>query len=273
MSMYNSSQYNAAASAFAGSQAGGFMGSQSPAVGTPATGSKAFVDKYMLPVTVRMLESAERDTTGSNLIVNGEQVGLAWMVALVLQIEVKDSFTNYVVDDSTGNLNVRKWQEADETAAQIRENTYVRIVGKVSVFNEKVQFNAHVIKPILSSNEITHHLISAMHSHLDNQRSRGQTTAPSVMAANVAKIGNQPSMDTDPEIATEMAEWTDCQRAVYKMVEQLQTNDNNGAHLPHIFKALPQFTQQQIREAVCSLTDEGQLYDTVSEEYFKTSES
>ena len=51
------------------------------------------------------------------------------------------------------------------------ENTYVRVIGKVTEFSGKRCINGFSLLPITDSNEITFHMLQAIHSHLRRTKS------------------------------------------------------------------------------------------------------
>jgi len=76
----------------------------------------------------------------------------------------------YKLDDGTGLIEVKQWVDADAPAdsagSPLRENTYVRVYGRLKPFNNKRHVGAHVVRPVTDFNEINMHLLEATYTHL-----------------------------------------------------------------------------------------------------------
>ena len=113
-------------------------------------------------------------------------------------------YTTYKLDDGTGEVEVKLWEEANAsddmdttttTSAskqKIKLNGYARAWGKLRMFNNKLHVGAHLIRPLSDLNEVHYHLLEATAIHLyftrgpppDQQASGGPKHA-----AGVAAIG------------------------------------------------------------------------------------
>jgi len=275
MSQWNNSQYDAGNSAFGG-KSGGFNASQSP-MSTPASGGKPNAEKYLLPVTIRMVKESGVSEDGTSREINGRKIGTVKIVGRVQGMETKATYTNYTIDDSTGIIDVRQWSNnADEiTVPTISENEYVSVWGKVSVFQNSTQLNSYYIRKLENFNEITHHMVSVCHAHLSNLKNaknpsmgggggdalKGNTN----IGLGMMNMNNLETADGDE------AEWSECQKLVYQAVSALQkTSGANGVHINSLVEQVKGYKPSDIREAVTFLQNEGQVYDTVSEEWIRT---
>lgn len=248
------------------SQAGGFGATQTD--GTPVAGFKQFDKQSCVPATIKMLKDAP--TQENSKMINGEKLSFISMVALVHEVERKETFTLYKIDDSTGFMEVRAWcNDGEESFPGIEENKYVKILAKVNVYNDKVQLNAMAMFHIDSSNAITHHMISVAHAHLDNKQKSSQGGQP-LTNAGAMQTGGQGMGSYDDN--DEMSDWNQCAKDVYRKVQELQKGSPDGAHIPTIIQQLSQHSASSIREAVQFLMNQGMMYDTISEDYVKTSD-
>merc|ERR1719411_852914 len=107
MSQWNNSQYDAGTSAFGG-KAGGFNASQSP-MSTPATGGTSNAEKYLLPATIRMLKDAQVHDDGTAPVINGRKLTTVKLVGRIQGVDTKATYTSYLIDDSTGVIDVKQW--------------------------------------------------------------------------------------------------------------------------------------------------------------------
>jgi replication factor A2 len=94
-------------------------------------------------------------------------------VAIVRKESEQSTNIAYTMEDGTGSIDVRQWLEQNheespaekEKRAQIMSN-YVRVVGRLTQFNNKTHVVAFQIRPIKNGNEISHHFLEAMLTHL-----------------------------------------------------------------------------------------------------------
>lgn len=272
MSQWNNSQYDAGNSAFGG-KAGGFNASQSP-MSTPATGGNKNADKYLLPATIRMLKEAELSEDGTARLMNGRKLTTVKLVGRIQAVDTKATYTSYIIDDSTGVIDVKKWSESGEESAvsSFCENEYVSVWGKVTVFQNNTQLNSYSIRKVENFDEITHHMVSVCHAHLSNMKNAG-TAASSVGATNsgVTSMGMGMMNNAGSTGGDDNNEWTDCQTKVYNSVSLLQkSSGTQGVHINSLVENVKGYSASDIREAVTFLQNEGQVYDTVSEEWIRT---
>lgn len=270
MSQFMNSQYDSGAGAFGG-KPGGFQASQSP-MATPATGQKQRQERSLVPATIRMLK--ESDVEGDTRIVNGRPLTSVKVVGRIQEVETKAAYTNILVDDSTGTIAVKQWiDDGKEGAApQYMENDYVSVWGKVSVFQGTTQLNAYSIRKVKSFNEISHHLISVAHAYLTNKKaaaSGGSTFAGGATTTGLTTTGMAGS---GGGAADDKEDWTECQRAVFNAIKNLSTGQSeNGVHVPSLTSHVS-YSAPEIRDAVAFLQNEGAVYDTVSEEWVRSTE-
>lgn len=270
MSQWNNSQYDAGNSAFGG-KAGGFNASQSP-MSTPATGGKPNADRYLLPATIRMLKEAEESGDGTARVVNGRKLTSVKIVGRIQAVDTKATYTSYLIDDSTGVIDVKQWSNnGEEAAATFGENEYVSVWGKVTVFQSNTQLNSYSIRKVENFNEITHHMVSVCHAHLSNKKNATATSSIGATNSGVTSIGMGATTNNAGSMGGDDQEWTDCQTKVYNAVSHLQkSSGSQGVHINNLVENVKGFSASDIREAVTFLINEGQVYDTVSEEWIRT---
>jgi replication factor A2 len=75
----------------------------------------------------------------------------------------------YKIDDGTAVTDVKKWVDAEKAEGsdpQFAPDTYVRVYGRITVFNGKKHVGAHFIRAIDDFNEVNYHLLEATYVHL-----------------------------------------------------------------------------------------------------------
>lgn len=236
-------------------------------VGTPATGYRgANETQSLLPVTCKLLLEAKTNDEGGHKIINGQAVTQVSIVGLVHACQEQAAWIVYTIDDGTGMIDTKDFKdESANNRTQFREGMYVKAIGKVSLYQGNVSLTAHKIMPLGSSNEITHHLISVCHAHIANKKYC--TTVGAGLAQTTATVaGNDEDMGND-----ETENLTPIQKAVFEAIKAREESHEHGANIPDLMNAMSgQFDPAAIRQAITDLTSEGSVYDTVSDEWVKT---
>lgn len=276
MSQWNNSQYDSSNAGFGGN-GGGFNASQSPMVGkTPMTGQKSMAEMSMLPVTVKLLTNAENGPDNSTKVINGRKLTTIKICGRVVSLEAKPTYISYNIDDSTGQMEVRQWTSDDGVSNnEIKEDDFVTVVGRVSIFNGSAQINCYNVFKVKSYNQITHHMISVMFCGESNKKlaalpsaapTGGMTATNNNMNMAGVSAGNA---GDDDGMEDEMKSWDEVQRQVYNAIKAAQGGHENGVYVPDLTGRLG-ISSDQLRDAMGFLTNEGMIYDTTSDEWVKT---
>ena len=77
----------------------------------------------------------------------------------------------YRIDDGTGVMDVKKWMDPDQAAAQEHDprlvpDKYVRVFGRLRTMNNKKHIGAQWLRPVDDYNEVSYHLLEAAYVHL-----------------------------------------------------------------------------------------------------------
>lgn len=78
----------------------------------------------------------------------------------------------YKLDDGTGTIEVKQWldpdtaEQAQQGKGRLPEESYVRVFGRLKIFNNKRHVGANVVRPITDYNEVQFHLLEATAVHL-----------------------------------------------------------------------------------------------------------
>lgn len=98
-------------------------------------------------------------------------------VGQIRNISTQTTNITYKVDDGTGVIEVKQWNDPDMSMAEpmgndndskskLVEDGYCRVWGKLKAFNNKKHVGAHVIRLVTDYNEINYHLLDATAIHL-----------------------------------------------------------------------------------------------------------
>ena len=131
-------------------------------------------------VTVKQLGSADMDPETEQWVVSGESVQDVTVVGKIVSVEEKSTHAEYSVCDGTGRVTVRSYINQDGGAeeqqrAELRQGRYARVFGKFRSQSSEVYLSAHSMRPVTDFNEVTYHLLEAVHTHLDALKRQGYT--------------------------------------------------------------------------------------------------
>ncbi|KAG8422894.1 Replication factor A protein 2 [Metarhizium acridum] len=151
-----------------GDDSGGFFagGSQPGSQG----GSKSYQDESLRPVTIKQILEADEAFTGADFKIDNTTITQITFVGQVRNINPQPTNVTLKIDDGTGQIEVKKWIDADKAddanADQYELDSYVRVWGRLKSFSNKRHVGAHVIRPVTDFNEVNYHLLEATYVHL-----------------------------------------------------------------------------------------------------------
>lgn len=161
-----------------------------------------------------------------------------------------------------------------------RQGTYVTVVGTVKALNSGKTLMSNFIQPLPDTNEITHHMMSALYAHL--VATKGALSAPGQAPGMTATFGSgggasgfNPS--STPAIGGAAVAGNsaskEMQTVVGRAFTELGTTDE-GASIEavhtHLATAGVNMDEAQLRSIVDSLSMQGLLYSTVDENHYAT---
>jgi replication factor A2 len=151
---------------------GGFV-QTSPYEGSPGKEVLRFDQKSahsqgLRPVTLKQILNANSVIPDGPLMVDGKELSQVSFVGRVNKVTVSPSNIQYVIDDGTGTVDVRQYtdMEEDDSRPTFGEGCYVRVVGQVKRFNAKKSVTVYKIFQIESLDELAHHFLSTVVTHL-----------------------------------------------------------------------------------------------------------
>ncbi|KAI9487155.1 MAG: hypothetical protein EXX96DRAFT_552026 [Benjaminiella poitrasii] len=240
---------------FSGSNSGGFMNNS---YGESSNNEGAFARKpmgeqTMRPVTIKQIKTCTMPQDGTFRIDNGDATQVT-IVGVIRNIQQLATNLIYTIEDGTGATEVRKWveqQESPEESDARREltlDTYVRVTGKLNSFGGRLSLVAYTMRPITDFNEVTYHLLDAIHTHLV-----------------FTKTGSDNTMNVDPVMKPLTIQ--DHVNDAIKMFD----NNPDGATIEQICNKLKGlYSETEIRETIDVLQTEGQCYNTIDDDHIKS---
>lgn len=248
---------------------------------SPSGGGRKRDAQSLVPLTVKQLLQAEEEN--SKYKVDGRTISQVTIVGQILSVEAQATNVNYLVDDSTGKVNVRIYIDSDDDSdSTLSSGTYVRVVGNLRAFNDKKSVVAFQLIPVTDFNEVTFHYLNVIATHLRFTKQPGNNTPAKIPGATTSTFGQaqaQPMQMMNTGGVPQMGGLEDAKNGQFTPVQQqiLQVfktggDDETGLSVDALFSAMPNVPQAQIREALGFLSDEGHLYTTIDENHFKSTD-
>ncbi|DAZ95198.1 TPA: hypothetical protein N0F65_013043 [Lagenidium giganteum] len=278
---------------------GGFMGSSSQGASQSqgggggrggGGGGRSRDLQTLLPLTVRQLTN--RSDGDDAIRVDGQDVTSVKLIGIVGNVMPHSTNVNFQLDDGTGIIEARMFLPSDEDAdegseiAKLQDGMYVRVVGNVRTFQDKLSLTCHSVVPVQDFNEITHHFLHATYVHCYNTKGRlqgadgggkqagatgdfpMQSNQPWNMQGNNNYLTAGGNADTSMDYSMMDANFTPEQKAILDVLGTC-TSDH-GLKIDQIFQQLRgQMSEDQLRGVLNYLTSEGHVYSTIDENHFK----
>lgn len=131
---------------------------------------QSYQDESLRPVTVKQILEADEAFSGADFKIDNTAITQITFVGQVRNINPQPTNVTLKIDDGTGQIEVKKWIDADKAddgnADQYELDSYVRVWGRLKSFSNKRHVGAHVIRPVTDFNEVNYHLLEATYVHL-----------------------------------------------------------------------------------------------------------
>ncbi|KAI0093709.1 hypothetical protein BDY19DRAFT_268390 [Irpex rosettiformis] len=176
----------------------------------------------------------------------------------------------YDLDDGTGTIQARHWVDPSQSSDddEIKEQSYVRVIGNLKSFGNNRFINAIRIRPITDHHEPYYHILDACTVTLIVQRGppprpgeelKPRTTGTSAYTAPGSTIVAHDQYAHLPQI----------QRNIINFILS-QPNHSEGVHIAAIARAAGS-DAQSISSALDALMDDGHVYTTSDESHYDVS--
>ncbi len=168
---------------------------------------KSTDEKTLIPVTIGMILNSN-----DGMLQDGREPHHIKLVAAVRGINKSSTAYNYEVEDGTGAIEIKEWfDEADPLIkSQMREEAavehqYVRIVGKMQVYDDRMSVSAFSVRKLSSGNELTHHFLEVVHS-VEKYKKSSQIVGSPSMAMGGMSMGIGMGGGAMPSSSTPLAQ-------------------------------------------------------------------
>lgn len=218
--------------------------------------------EYLLPITAAMLMNAEERET--KLYINDRELSVVLFVGKVDEVVVSDRKFDYTVMDCSGMVKATKWIDEGYVLEEIAEGSYVTIYGKPSIFGGMPQLNCYKIMKCQSYDEVTQHYLSVIYAELHIKKvGLGAAKDPTGTAAMIASSAKPFPAGNDNNDAANL---TVSQGELLALIRAQEHQTENGVNVNWLSDQLKRDTKDDLQ----TLMNEGQIYDTISEDWVKT---
>ncbi|RKO92132.1 hypothetical protein BDK51DRAFT_28469 [Blyttiomyces helicus] len=271
---------------FVSSPSGNPYGGGSQGAGSPSDRGKGGNKPQSLrPLTIKQFHGAKQSTPDQPFVVSDHELSQVSIIGRINSVQTLATHIIYVLDDGTGTVEVKKFLDAsddqDFEAAQrdeYHEGTCVKVIGSVRAFSNRMNIVVFNMRPVDSIDEVTFHMLDAIHTHL--QLTRGPLGGPPA-AEPQATSSSRPSTTYENSAYQQYQQhesratdgFTNIQRQIVEFARRF-SHTAEGAYIPEAVHALRAHgSEKEIRDAINWLQEEGNLYAVADDDHFKTTDS
>jgi replication factor A2 len=129
----------------------------------------------VLPVTVKqLLEAQQVAPEADEFLIDNREIHEVYIVGMIARKEELSTSLNYLIDDGTGQINVRIWLPKDVASNYLHlvspdwiEGIYVRVIGNLrTVVKGRRSLVAFRLIRVEDFNEISYHHLECIYAHL-----------------------------------------------------------------------------------------------------------
>lgn len=265
-----------------GSSSGGFgdsgfggMESSQGSGGKGNNGRKSTDEQTIQPCTVSMILRARPEPGADNSLElpDGRKVHHIAFVGAIKDFVENSTNIMYEVEDGTGLIEVKQWVDQNDSAAKLemrqlcmKENIYVKVVALPKFYDGTVQLVAESIRPIVSGNELSCHLLDVVYAG-EKLKNRGMFVAPQMSLQQGHHVSAMGSAGRPLQKANDSRDVKD---AVARFIRVEGDKNDVGAEIAECVSQLGvRYGEEAVRKCVEELAGEGLIYSTATEEFYK----
>mmetsp|Transcript_21036 Transcript_21036/g.37265 ORF Transcript_21036/g.37265 Transcript_21036/m.37265 type:complete len:315 (-) Transcript_21036:389-1333(-) len=271
---------------------GGFM--QGGSTQSPIASGAQRVDS-LTPITIKQTTMLE-DSPAGDFMLDGRPIRRVSMLCRILEVTKKEVNVRFDLTDGTGVM-AGSWYldaETDDPSERFDAGMYVKVFGKLRTFNNKVTLNIETLKLVHDHNQITHHFLNVVFTHLQvtkgpvnkalaaggNPAEESSGIAPSFNNTDSypsAHQSNAPmNMSTGQTIQSNAAggggDLTQILLRIFNRpeVEELDAGYSVQMAFAEVQKQGHKTTENEVKNVIHALSNDGHLYSTVDDDHFKS---
>lgn len=236
------------------------------------------------PVTIKQLLDAQHES-GDDFKIDGNKATQVWMsrvlgkesrltdqltfVGQIRNIATQTTNITYKLDDGTGTIEVKQWNDADALEAsplksKLVEGSYCRAWGKLKSFHERRHVNASIIRPVENMNEVSYHMLEATSVHL--YFTRGPVGGSNNSGGAAGTNQGQQQADGGSLGAADLQGYSAMAKRIFKFLKE-SPQGLEGLHVQDVASQLSLDSGETAR-ALDDLLNGGVVYTTVDDQTF-----
>jgi len=244
--------------------------------------------KYVVPVTcqaVHLCTPVEGES--STFEHNNVRFSQICLLGLIRNVIKRANDVTYLIDDMSSSelvsvkLQAEEPDDMESAAAEAKspqhtfiENQYVKVFGIIKSLQGQKNVQAYKIYPVGQLNEIAHHMLECMNASIhycakasgENYGGDVATSFGGVNASARPAYGDQTGA-----ASASFGGLSGLQLNLTNFIKSAKTSE--GVELKEIINNFKGIPANKIREALEFLSNEGQVYTTIDDEHFKTTDS
>jgi len=232
-------------------------------------------EQTLTPITIHMALEANLDGSGDGSIVleDGRKLSSVVIVGAIRNFSNQSTNITYEVEDGTGLLPIKKWVDDNDCSAvlELRERTlkdciYIKVIGQIKDYQGNRSLVASSVRPLSTGNELTHHFLSVIHSGKKHKTADSIVPPPPMQMMSKDGVGfGQAIGDSGFNNGTGNPKHD---RAL-EVIKSIGSMEEAGCHISQLVEAMTDIPEPEVRAIVQSLSDNGEIYSTTTEEHFQ----
>ena len=268
---------------------GGFQSSSQNSQSTPG-GSKR-KNQSSCTCTIAQVLSSEFDEDTSTYMLDGEPIGTCVFIGEIINLEDSATTTKLDLEDGTGSISVKKWNDTSPNANDgdesepvakankqvLEQGMWVRVHCSVKQFNGSQQLTAHnIISDVLNNdfNAITAHFLTVVVEKLG--KVKGPLSRPKlggVGQSNVNATYGQPAefvaqRSSGPAVVADQSSGNNLGSALTEIFQRNAPTDHGWSVDEIVGQMTFKAARADIKAAILSMCDDGALYSTIDDEHY-----
>lgn len=240
---------------------------------------RSYDEQTLIPVSISMAYKAHPDSSGGGdgsalVLEDGRPLHTVKVVGAVRNVEDQSTNVLYTIEDGTGVMDVKQWLDDNDSSMVLdmrkettKEGIYIKVIGQIKDYEGKKLLVANSVRPLSGGNELTHHLLEVIYSGEKFKRA-DSIVAPPMNGATT--LGGNKAMGFNSSMPQGGGAGDDSIKdRVYAIMRDNDNGSEEGISIEQTIQFLPDIPQAEIRKVVSVLSEEGQIYSTVSESHFK----
>ncbi|KAL7318305.1 DNA-directed RNA polymerase I subunit rpa2 [Mucor circinelloides] len=217
-----------------------------------------------MPLTIALIKNHVQPVEERFMLKDKELTDIC-IIGVIRAITVQQASVSYTIEDGTGAIDVKQWNDPmgtasyNETEESVNANTaevypsgiYIKVLGRIQSYSDRMFCVSLKTEPINDLNEVSFHYLSAIQAYLELT-----VIKPSLSSSNIQFPRPLLHKISKNNI-----------NGIVKRAIKLCGDDEVGSHISTIMSHLKNmFDETQILKSLSELADEGQIY-SLTEEY------